>query len=74
MAPERKDAAPLTRLRVLDLADEKASFCTNLLADMGADVIKVERPGRNTSLAGNDIEIQLQLYTRCIASSMHPTA
>jgi len=28
----------------LDLADEKASFCTKLLADMGAEVIKVERP------------------------------
>ncbi len=49
MAPEGKDAAPLTGLRVLDLADEKASFCTKLLADMGADVIKVERPGGDAS-------------------------
>lgn len=32
-------------LRVLDLADEKASFCSKLLADMGAFVIKVEKPG-----------------------------
>ncbi len=31
--------------RVLELADEKGVYCGKLLADMGADVIKVERPG-----------------------------
>jgi crotonobetainyl-CoA:carnitine CoA-transferase CaiB-like acyl-CoA transferase len=36
-------------LRILDLADEKASFCTRLLADMGACVIKVEKPGGSAS-------------------------
>jgi crotonobetainyl-CoA:carnitine CoA-transferase CaiB-like acyl-CoA transferase len=36
-------------LRILDLADEKASFCTRLLADMGARVIKVEKPGGDVS-------------------------
>jgi len=35
----------LEGLRVLDLADEKGSFCSKLLADMGARVIKVEKPG-----------------------------
>jgi crotonobetainyl-CoA:carnitine CoA-transferase CaiB-like acyl-CoA transferase len=45
---EGKDAVPLG-LRVLDLADEKASFCSKLLADMGAEVIKVERPGGDAS-------------------------
>ncbi len=39
----------LAGLRVLDLADEKASFCSKLLADLGADVIKVERPGGDAS-------------------------
>ena len=34
----------LEGIRILDLADEKASFCTKLLADMGASVVKVERP------------------------------
>ncbi|MCP4624689.1 MAG: CoA transferase [bacterium] len=36
-------------LRILDLADEKASFCTKLLADMGARVIKVEKPDGDAS-------------------------
>jgi len=39
----------LTGLRVLDLTDEKASFCSKLLADMDACVIKVERPGGEAS-------------------------
>lgn len=39
----------LEGIRILDLADEKASFCAKLLADMGASVIKVERPGGDVS-------------------------
>jgi len=39
----------LEGIRILDLADEKASFCTKLLADMGGSVIKVERPGGDLS-------------------------
>lgn len=35
----------LKGLRVLDLTDEKASFCSRLLADLGARVCKVERTG-----------------------------
>jgi crotonobetainyl-CoA:carnitine CoA-transferase CaiB-like acyl-CoA transferase len=35
----------LNHLRVLDLADQRGSFCSRLLADMGAQVIKVEVPG-----------------------------
>jgi len=47
-AKHQKDGL-LKRVRILDLADEKASFCAKLLADMGASVIKVERPGGDTS-------------------------
>jgi crotonobetainyl-CoA:carnitine CoA-transferase CaiB-like acyl-CoA transferase len=35
----------LNGLQILDLADEKGSFCSKVLADMGARVIKVEKPG-----------------------------
>ena len=34
-------------IRILDLTDEKVAFCTKLLADLGAQVIKVEKPGGN---------------------------
>ena len=39
----------LTGIRVLDIADEKAAFCAKLLADLGAHVIKVEKPGGDSS-------------------------
>jgi len=35
----------LSPYRVLDLTDEKGLFCGKLLGDLGADVIKVEKPG-----------------------------
>ena len=39
----------LAKTRVLDLADEKASFCSKVLADLGAHVTKVEKPGGDSS-------------------------
>ncbi len=44
-----KRRGPLAEIRVLDLADEKGSFCSKILADLGACVIKVERPGGDAS-------------------------
>jgi len=35
----------LEGLRVVEFADETASYCGRLLADLGADVVKVEPPG-----------------------------
>ena len=40
--PEKYHILPA--IRILDLADEKASFCSKILADLGATVIKVEPP------------------------------
>jgi len=49
MTSKEEKGGLLQGIRILDLADEKASFCSKLLADMGANVIKVEKPGGDSS-------------------------
>ena len=39
----------LSQYRVLDLTDEKGYLCGKILGDLGADVIKIERPGGDPS-------------------------
>lgn len=45
MNQEENAVSPLPALRVLDLTDEKGLLCARILGDLGADVIKVEKPG-----------------------------
>ena len=39
-----KTAAPLAGIRVIDMADASAALATRRLADLGAEVIKIEPP------------------------------
>ena len=39
----------LSPYRVLDLTDEKGLICGKILGDLGADVIKIEKPGGDTT-------------------------
>lgn len=45
----RPKPGALSGLRVLELADEQAEYCGLALAGLGAEVIKVEPPGGNTT-------------------------
>src|SRR5688500_16455111 len=51
--PPNSPAGPLAGLRVLELGHFIAGpFCARLLADLGAEVIKVEAPGKGDPVRG----------------------
>ena len=49
MGNQQTEGRGLSGYRALDLTDEKGFLCGKILADLGADVIKVERPGGDPS-------------------------
>ena len=46
---QQRTKGMLSPYRVLDLTDEKGLMCGKLLGDLGADVIKIERPGGDSA-------------------------
>ena len=42
---ENSNSGALSHIRIVELGDIPASYAARLLADLGADVIKVEPPG-----------------------------
>ena len=55
----RDDSLPLAGLVILDLTRVLAGpYCTRLLADMGARVIKVERPGEGDEMRKSPIQLE----------------
>jgi benzylsuccinate CoA-transferase BbsE subunit len=57
----------LNHLRALDLTDDKGFLCGKILADLGVNVIKVERPGGNPSrniggFWGGNPDLEKSLY------------
>ncbi|MGW0808983.1 CaiB/BaiF CoA transferase family protein [Nonomuraea sp. NPDC002799] len=53
---------PLAGLRVIDLADGKAEMCGRFLADLGADVLRVEPPGGSPTRHREPIHDGVSLY------------
>jgi crotonobetainyl-CoA:carnitine CoA-transferase CaiB-like acyl-CoA transferase len=50
-AQDTTPVGPLSWMRVVDLTDLRGALCARILADLGADVIRIERGEPNDSLA-----------------------
>jgi benzylsuccinate CoA-transferase BbsE subunit len=46
---------PGSILRVLDLTDDKGRLCARFLADMGAEVVHLEKPGKSSGFRWEDL-------------------
>jgi len=64
-----RQGSALSDYRVLDLTDEKALLCSRYLADMGAEVIRLEKPGKSQppfrweNLGKQSITLDIELET-----------
>lgn len=52
---------PLTGVRVVDVTDGLAESCGRLLADLGAEVVRVERPGGSRSRHAQPVEAGISI-------------
>lgn len=62
MTPGSSAGLPLAGVRVIDLAEGKAEMCGRFLADLGADVIRVEPPGGAPSRRRQPVAGGVSLY------------
>jgi alpha-methylacyl-CoA racemase len=66
-------AGPLAGVRVVELAGiGPGPFCGMLLADLGAEVILVDRPGRTRSLIPPDADVTNRGKRRIVVDLKHP--
>src|SRR5262245_2042230 len=57
----------LSDYRILDFSDERGALCGQLLADLGADVLRIEPPGGSPMRRG----VAWSLYARNCRSAVH---
>ena len=71
--PDR--TGPLSSIRILDLANETASFCSKVLADLGARVVRAEIPeGTFPDGSVRSGTMTLNLKTACSIITTTPTS